>query len=160
QMAYVALKWNTMFKVREALGQAGVFVVLDRYAYCHVASVRAQGLGCRDVVEELFGVFPKAELTLFLAVSPDTAMERMVLRTPNVPPLARDYLEAHARAYWALPAAADFVRVDGDEPTDVVQSHVRAEVIRRFGLRRSDGRVAPTPETGTISWPREQNRAG
>jgi dTMP kinase len=160
QIAYVALKWNTMIKMREALGQPGVFVVLDRYAYCHIASVRAQGLRCREIVEELFGVFPKPDLTLFLDVTPQTAIERMVRRAPNLPPLSRDYLEAHARAYWTLPAAADFVRVDGEQSADAVHSRLRTEVARRFGLRRSDGCLTPLPEPGPIGWPREENRAG
>lgn len=131
QLAYVAVKWNAMVKMRELLGQEDLYLVVDRYAYCHVASVRSQRLENAAIVEQLFKIFPKPDVTFYLDVTPETAIRRMIQRNPHVPPMSRDYLEAHARAYWMLDAAAEFVRVDGEKSIDEVQDRLRKEVTRR-----------------------------
>lgn len=134
QLVYAAIKWNTMIKVLDRLTAPGHFVIMDRYSYCHVASVRSQGIKCAGVVERLFQRMPPPDLTLLLDVSPDTALARMARRGDTSRRMTRDYLEAHARAYRALPESGRFVTVNGEPPPDEVALEIQHHVRRTFDL--------------------------
>jgi dTMP kinase len=131
-LAYAILKWNTMARLDGPLREAGAFVVMDRYAYCHIASMRAQGLAHARVVERLFSIFPEPDLIVYLDVTPETARRRMEARGLDRELQSPTYLERHARAYWELEEARRFVRIDGERPADDVAEELRSQMRRRF----------------------------
>lgn len=139
QFAYAVLKWNTMLKVQRPLSRKGHFVVMDRYAYCHVASVRSQGLANAAVIEEMFSIFPQPDLTFFIDVTIETAMQRMAQRDPTGLPMPRAYLQGHAAAYRRHERAADFVRIDGEASRDEVWAQIRAHMIRQYAFLEREG---------------------
>lgn len=104
--------------------------VMDRYAYCQVALVRARHDPGARIVERLMGVFPEADLVCFLAVDPATAQARILARGEDREELAD--LVALDAAYRALPAFAAFAVLDAERDPGHVRDELRAVITRRL----------------------------
>jgi dTMP kinase len=110
--------------------ESGQFVITDRWAACHYASVRAAGADNEHVLRELFRPLPDPDLTLFLEVRPECAWRRVQAR--GVDSQTLEFLHAYDRAYRALPEFSEFAPVDGNGTIDQVQQLLREQLVRRF----------------------------
>jgi dTMP kinase len=102
--------------------------VMDRYAVCQYASLRARG--ARPAAERrarlAYRLFPAPDVTILLAVTPQVAHDRIEARGYDSEDL--DYLFAAAAAYRSLPEYPDFVVVDADGTPDQVAAAIRREL--------------------------------
>ncbi|AEV82163.1 thymidylate kinase [Actinoplanes sp. SE50] len=94
--------------------------VMDRYAVCQYASVRAhRGTAAAERRARLaYRVFPRPDVTLFLAVDPGVARARIELRGRDSESL--EYLTAADMAYRQLPEFAEFTVIDANGSPDQV----------------------------------------
>ncbi|MFI7021911.1 dTMP kinase [Micromonospora sp. NPDC049900] len=102
----------------------GRVAVMDRYAACQYASLRAHG-GRRweRLVRAAYRVFPQPQVTFLLTVPPNEAYRRIERRGTDEESLP--YLTAADLAYRTLPESPSFVPVDGDRPADQVARDIR-----------------------------------
>jgi dTMP kinase len=104
----------------------GRIAVMDRYACCQYASIRAHHGRRERFARHLFGLFPAPDVTFFLAVPPGCAYARVETRGTDHESLA--YLAAADAAYRSLPEAAEFVVVDATGNLESVQRALRSRV--------------------------------
>ena len=140
-----ALRWLAIARalVRSRLTRRAA--VMDRYAVCQYASIRAHGgrrLGER-LARLAYRVFPPPDITFLLAVEPGEAYRRIELRGTDHEDLR--YLAAAQDAYRALPEFAGFAVVDANPGLDRVTSAIFDQVPALAGRRPAQAPVAPTP---------------
>jgi len=106
-----ALRWLAIAQalLRSRLG--GRIAVMDRYAYCQYASIRAHGGRSERWARLLYSVFPAPDLVCYLAVPAGEAYRRIEARGTDHESIA--HLAALDVAYRGLPEAGRFVVVDG-----------------------------------------------
>jgi dTMP kinase len=111
----------------------GHVAVMDRYALCQYAMIRARaGGGTRGerFARFMLGGFPEPDLVCFLAVPPHEACRRVAVRATDHEELA-DLVAADA-AYHSLPEAARMVEIDAAGSPIEVQARIRAAVAVRL----------------------------
>ncbi|GIJ80818.1 thymidylate kinase [Micromonospora phaseoli] len=123
---------------------SGRVAVMDRYAACQYASLRAHG-GHRweRLVRAAYRIFPRPQVTFLLTVDPGEAYRRIERRGTDHESL--DYLSAADRAYRALPEHPTFVPVDGDRPAEEIAREIRGHLAA--WLAAGDGPVGQDPTT-------------
>jgi dTMP kinase len=104
--------------------------VMDRYAWCQYASIRAHGGRRERLARQVYRIFPEPDLTIFLAVPPGCAYQRVEARGTDHESLT--YLAAADAAYRSLPEAERFVVVDAGGDPAAVRRAVRAAVASRI----------------------------
>jgi thymidylate kinase len=119
--------------------------VMDRYSWCQYASIRAhaaQSLRRERRARWFYGLFPEPDITVFLAVTPGRAHDRVEARgTDHEDP---HDLAASDAAYRSLPEARRFVVIDANREPAAVQRDLRAAVAARFEIVASpDAASAP-----------------
>ncbi|GIF15366.1 dTMP kinase [Actinoplanes teichomyceticus] len=109
--------------------------VMDRYAACQYASLRARGAGpaAERRARLAYRLFPRPDVTFLLAVDPATARDRIDRRGTDHESLA--YLTAADRAYRSLPEFRDFVVIDGNGSPEEVNAALLAWLRRPDSLR-------------------------
>ena len=112
------------------------FVVTDRFAACHYASVRALNGSNEELIRAAFRALPVPDLTLFLEVPPEVAERRVATRGVDHQDL--DFLRSYDRAYRSLPEFAGFVRVDGVGTVTDVAARIHDQVRVRWPELRPD----------------------
>jgi thymidylate kinase len=124
--------------------------VMDRYSWCQYASIRAHTGGTLAQTRRrerrtrwFYGLFPEPDLTVFLAVAPGRARDRVEARGTDHEDL--HYLVAADAAYRSLTEAARFVLVDADRDAAQVQHDLRTKVAARFGLAAPDATSPARP---------------
>lgn len=125
------LRWLAILRALVRSRMTGHIAVMDRYAACQYASIRAQRRGpvadCIAGGERLarlgYRVFPPPDLTILLAVEPAEAYRRIERRGTDHESL--EFLVRSAEAYRRLPDAAAFVVVDADGTPDEVATLIR-----------------------------------
>ncbi|GIF08628.1 nucleoside/nucleotide kinase family protein [Actinoplanes siamensis] len=124
------LRWLAIARTLLRRALRGEIAVMDRYAVCQYASLRAHGAGpaAERRARLAYRLFPLPDVTLFMAVDPEVAQERIVRRGTDTESL--EYLRAADRAYRSLPEFADFVVVDANGPEEEVFAVIRAELAR------------------------------
>jgi dTMP kinase len=102
--------------------------VMDRFAFCQYASLRAHGAApaAERRARLAYRLFPRPDVTFFMAVDPVVAQERIVRRGTDHESL--DYLVAADRAYRSLPEFADFVVIDANGTPEEIQTEIRARL--------------------------------
>ncbi|HET8682851.1 MAG TPA: dTMP kinase [Micromonosporaceae bacterium] len=149
------LRWLAIGRAVASSRLTGQVAVMDRYAVCQYASIRAhaparihqlRSQGRRPgpggtvgdwarqelrrpgerLARAAYRVFPPPDVTFLLAVSPAEAYHRIEARGTDHEQL--EFLTAAAAAYERLPEAATFVRVDADAPPDEVAAKLRAHL--------------------------------
>lgn len=100
--------------------------VLDRWAVCQYAVVRARRSSGETQARVRYAGLPEPDLVVFLDVSPVVARERLERRGKDVDEL--EWLERADAAYRSLPEWEQFTRVDGDRPTIEIVADVAALV--------------------------------
>jgi thymidylate kinase len=117
--------------------------VMDRYAVCQYASIRAHGgrrLGER-LARLAYRVFPPPDITFLLAVEPQEAFRRIEMRGTDHEDLR--YLAAAHDAYRALPEYAGFAVVDANPALDRVTRAIFDRVPALADRRPAPGPVVP-----------------
>lgn len=103
--------------------------VLDRYAVCQYASLRARGAHqWEPLARRVYALFPPPDVTFLLVVDPAEAQRRIEARGEDVETL--EFLRASDAAYRSLPEADQFVVIDGNAPPDEVERAIRDELQR------------------------------
>jgi dTMP kinase len=123
------LRWLAIARalLRSWLGRR--VAVMDRYAVCQYASIRAHG-GTRAGewrARLAYAVFPRPDVTFFLAVEPGEAYRRIELRGTDHETV--DFLATATAAYRSLPEFEGFVVINAngtpDEVTSLIHGHLR-----------------------------------
>jgi dTMP kinase len=122
------LRWLAILRTLLRRTVTGGTVVMDRYAVCQYASLRAHG--ARPAAERrarlVYRLFPRPDITVLLAVDPAVAYERVESRGYDHEEIS--YLRAAAAAYRDLPEYPGFVVVDANGTPDEVAARLRAAV--------------------------------
>jgi dTMP kinase len=102
--------------------------VMDRYAVCQFASLRAHG--ARPMAERFarlaYRLFPRPDVTFFLAVDPEVAQERIERRGYDTETM--EYLRTADSAYRSLPEYPTFVVIDANGTPEQVTKAILAEL--------------------------------
>ncbi len=131
------LRWLAILRTLLRRAVTGEIAIMDRYAVCQYASIRAHAKtprpGRLNRAERrarlLYRVFPKPDVTFLLAVDPAVAYDRIERRGYDHEEMA--YLRAATAAYRALPEYADFVVIDANGTPDEVQRALLAHLDAR-----------------------------
>ncbi|TCB95781.1 thymidylate kinase [Micromonospora zingiberis] len=118
------LRWLAIAMALLGSRLSGRIAVMDRYAACQYASLRAHG-GQRweRVVRAAYRLFPQPQVTFLLAVEPAEAYRRIERRGTDQESLT--YLAAADHAYRTLPEYPTFVVVDAARPADEVAREIQ-----------------------------------
>ncbi|MEU4560337.1 thymidylate kinase [Actinoplanes sp. NPDC023936] len=136
------LRWLAILRTMLRRTVSRKIAVMDRYAYCQYASLRARG--ARPAAERrarlAYRLFPAPDVTFLLAVDPAVAQQRIDRRGYDHESM--DYLNAADRAYRSLPEYTSFVVIDANGTPDQVAAQIQAELAAR---RAQQARVVPAP---------------
>jgi thymidylate kinase len=143
--AEAVLRWLAIARAAARSALRRRIAVMDRYAVCQYASIRAHG-GHRwweAFARLVFGIFPPPDITFLLAVEPAEAYRRIELRSTDHESL--EFLAAADAAYRSLPEFDTFVVIDANRPVDevarAIQGHLRGWLDRGIHARRAAGWV-------------------
>jgi dTMP kinase len=102
--------------------------VMDRYAVCQFASLRAHGARPAAVgfARLAYRLFPRPDVTFFLAVDPEVAQDRIERRGYDTETM--DYLRAVDAAYRSLREYPTFVVIDANGTPGQVTKAILAEL--------------------------------
>jgi dTMP kinase len=123
-----ALRWLAIARtlLRRAIRRE--IAVMDRYAVCQYASLRAHG--ARPAAERLarlaYRLFPRPDVTFFLAVDPEVAQDRIERRGYDTETM--DYLRTADAAYRSLPEYPTFVVIDANGTPEQVTKAILVEL--------------------------------
>jgi len=120
------LRWLAILRTLLRRALTGEIAVMDRYAVCQYASLRARAAApsAERRARLAYRIFPAPDVTVLLTVDPDTAQHRIDARGYDHETL--DYLVASSAAYRSLPEFPAFVVVDGNGSPDEVAAGIRA----------------------------------
>jgi dTMP kinase len=143
-----ALRWLAILRTLLRGAITGELTVMDRYAVCQYASLRARGAkpSAERRARLAYHLFPRPDVTILLAVDPSVAYDRIEARAYDHEEMA--YLRAATAAYRSLPEYDGFVVVDANGGVDQVAASIR-EVLR---ARLPD----PAPAPAGIPAPRRR----
>lgn len=123
-----ALRWLAIARTLLRRAVRREIAVMDRYAVCQFASLRAHG--ARPSAEWgarlAYRLFPRPDVTFFLSVDPEVAQERIERRGYDTETM--DYLRAATDAYRSLPEYPTFVVIDANGTLDQVTKALKAEI--------------------------------
>jgi dTMP kinase len=147
-LAELVLRWLAIARalVRSALRRR--IAVMDRYAVCQYASIRAHRGGWRweRLARFVYRLFPPADVTFLLSVDPVRAYERIEARGTDHERLG--FLLAADAAYRALPEYPSFVVIDANGTPDEVSQAIASHLAPRLAAevaRDPQATVAPVP---------------
>ncbi len=104
---------------------------MDRYAVCQYASIRAhEGSRVAEwLARRAYALFPRPDVTFFLAVTPSEAVRRIDLRAEDHE--SECFLAESAAAYRSLPEFASFEVIDGNGTVDQVTARIQERLVAR-----------------------------
>lgn len=125
------LRWLAIALALLSCLVTGRTAVMDRYAACQYASIRAHG-GQRweRLARAGYRFFPAPRVTFLLAVDPVEAYRRIERRGTDHESMR--WLTAAATAYRTLPEYASFVVVDANGSPEEVSHRIRAHLTEWF----------------------------
>jgi len=139
------LRWLAILRTLLRRSVTGEIAIMDRYAVCQFASLRAHG--ARPAAERrarlAYRLFRKPDITFLLAVDPAVAYDRIESRGYDHEEMA--YLRAATAAYRSLPEYGDFVVIDANG----TPAEVNAAIHARLPVAAPGGRRAPGRLTGS-----------
>ncbi len=120
------LRWLAILRTLLRRALTGEIAVMDRYAVCQYASLRARAAApaAERRARLAYRPFPRPDVTLLLAVDPQVAHDR--IETRGYDHESTDYLAASAAAYRSLPEYDDFLIIDANGTPDQVAKAIRA----------------------------------
>ncbi|MBB4960426.1 thymidylate kinase [Micromonospora polyrhachis] len=123
-VAESVLRWLAIARalVRSTLRRR--VAVMDRYAVCQYASIRAhRGDRWEPLARLLYRIFPAPDVTFLLAVDPAEAYRRIERRGTDHESM--EYLVAADAAYHSLPEFPTFVVIDANATPDEVSRAIQ-----------------------------------
>ncbi|MFY1578289.1 dTMP kinase [Verrucosispora sp. WMMD703] len=106
---------------------SGRVAVMDRYAACQYASLRAHdGHRWERLVRAAYRLFPRPQVTFLLTVEPIEAYRRIERRGTDHESLG--FLAAADLAYRTLPEYPTFVPVNADLPAEEIAREIRGHL--------------------------------
>jgi dTMP kinase len=117
------LRWLAILRTLLRRRLTGEVAVMDRYAVCQYASLRARGATERRA-RLAYRLFPRPDVTFYLAVDSRAAHDR--IETRGYDHESTDHLAASAAAYRSLPEYPGFVVIDANGTPDQVAAAIRA----------------------------------
>jgi dTMP kinase len=122
------LRWLAILRTLLRRALTGEIAVMDRYAVCQYASLRARAATAASErrARLAYRLFPRPDVTFLLAVDPRIAHDRVEARGYDHETTA--YLGAAAAAYRSLPEYHDFVVIDANGTPDEVAAAIRARL--------------------------------
>jgi dTMP kinase len=119
------LRWLAILRTLLRRAVTRELTVMDRYAVCQYASLRARGAGraAERRARLAYRFFPPPDVTVLLAVDPAVAHQRIEARGYDHEDPA--YLEAAAAAYRSLPEYPGFVVIDANGSLAEVAGRLR-----------------------------------
>lgn len=122
------LRWFAIARTMVRRAVRREIAVMDRYAVCQFASLRAHGARPAAIrrARLAYRLFPSPDVTFFLAVDPEVAQERIEQRGYDTETM--EYLRAADDAYRALPEFSRFVVIDANGTPEQVTKAIRAEI--------------------------------
>ncbi|GAA0797284.1 thymidylate kinase [Spirilliplanes yamanashiensis] len=122
------LRWLAIARALLRRVRSGDVAVMDRYAACQYASLRARGRGRAGerLARVAYSVFPRPDVTFLLAVRPEVAWQRVETRGYDHEDLGD--LRAADAAYRDLPEHAHVVVVDANGTLDEVAAAIRGHL--------------------------------
>ncbi|GAA4706961.1 dTMP kinase [Phytohabitans rumicis] len=123
------LRWLAIARALVRSRLRGRVAVMDRYAVCQYASIRAHdGSRAAERLARLaYGLFPRPDVTFFLAVDPGAAYRRIELRGEDHESV--DFLATADAAYRSLPEFGAFVVVDANGTLDEVTARIQERLL-------------------------------
>ncbi|MFY1633502.1 dTMP kinase [Solwaraspora sp. WMMB335] len=116
------LRWLAI--ARTLIGSGRRIAVMDRYAVCQYASIRAhRAVRWERVARVAYQAFPAPDVTFLLWLPPAEARRRIEARGTDSESL--DYLARSAAAYQSLPESAGFVVIDARGSAAQVAKSIR-----------------------------------
>jgi dTMP kinase len=119
------LRWLAILRTLLRRTVTGELTIMDRYAVCQYASLRARS-GSERRARLAYRLFPRPDVTFLLAVDPAVAYERIEARGYDHEEMS--FLEAADAAYRSLPERQDFVVIDANGTPDDVAAALQAEL--------------------------------
>jgi len=122
------LRWLAILRTLLRRALTGEITVMDRYAVCQYASLRARAAhpAAERRARRAYRLFPRPDVTFLLAVDPLVAHDRIEARGYDHE--TTEYLSAAAAAYRSLPEYRDFVVIDANAAPDRVAAEIRARL--------------------------------
>ncbi|MFI6264645.1 dTMP kinase [Micromonospora sp. NPDC051006] len=118
------LRWIAIAVALLSCLVTGRTAVMDRYAACQYASIRAHGGHRWERLARVgYRVFPPPQVTFLLAVDPTEAYQRIERRGTDHETMG--WLTAADTAYRALPEYPTFVLVDAGRPAEEVSRQIQ-----------------------------------
>jgi dTMP kinase len=122
------LRWLAILRTLLRRALTGEITVMDRYAVCQYASLRARA--ARPAAERrarwAYRLFPRSDVTFLLVVDPQVAHDRIEARGYDHE--TTDYLGAAAAAYRSLPEYGSFVVIDANATPAEVAAEIRSRL--------------------------------
>jgi dTMP kinase len=130
-VAESVLRWFALVRTLLRRWVTGETAVMDRYAYCQYASLRARAAhrSAERRARLAYRLFPPPDVTFLLAVDPAEAFARIEARGTDHEEM--DYLRAADAAYRSLPEFPSFVVIDANGGPDEVAAAIRAHLPQR-----------------------------
>jgi dTMP kinase len=130
------LRWLAILRTLLRRARTRQIAVMDRYAVCQYASLRARG--ARPAAERrarlAYRLFPRPYVTFLLAVDPEVAHQRIEARGYDHEEM--DFLYAATAAYRSLPEYPGFVVIDANGTPDQVAGAIMTHLARRLPVPR------------------------
>lgn len=123
-LAESILRWLAIARALLRSRLRGRVAVMDRYAVCQYASIRAHA-GSRVaewLARRAYALFPRPDVTFFLAVDPVEAVRRIDLRAEDHE--SEGFLATSDAAYRSLPEFGSFVIIDASGTPDEVAAQI------------------------------------
>jgi dTMP kinase len=122
------LRWLALVRTLLHRAISRETVVMDRYAFCQFASLRAhQAKPAAERRARLaYHLFPRPDVTFLLAVDPAVAQQRIEARGYDREEM--DYLRRADAAYRSLPEFPSFVVIDANGSPDEVAASIKAQL--------------------------------
>lgn len=143
-LAELVLRWLAIVRALVRSTVRRRIAVMDRYAVCQYASIRAHEGGQRweRLARAAYRLFPPADVTFLLAVDPERAYERIEARATDHERLT--FLLAADAAYRALPEYPSFVVIDANGTPDEVSQAIAEHLAPGLGADVSQARRGST----------------
>ncbi|MFI1989848.1 dTMP kinase [Actinoplanes sp. NPDC020271] len=141
------LRWLAIVRTLLRRAVRREVAVMDRFAMCQYASLRAHGAhpAAERRARLAYRPFPRPDVTFFLAVDPLVAQDRIVRRGTDHESLA--YLTAADRAYRSLPEFSDCIVIDADRTPEEIGTEIRTRLARTAMPAQRSG-MAPLRSAG------------
>jgi dTMP kinase len=131
QLLYVANRYEWKPAVERHLA-SGRIVIADRYLASSIAYGEAHGLDPAWLFD-IQRFLPQPDLTLMLDIAPATAVRRKQVNRDRYE-RDLDMLARVRQSYQRQAAGAGWVRIDGEQPADIVARQVADAVSRQLAL--------------------------